>query len=83
MPKEEIAKIYNKLTERSASTPYLLNGITAQPIKLIIKVIIGDKIKINLLELLGKTVSLTNSLNPSANGCNKPYAPTTLGPRRR
>lgn len=28
-------------------------------------------------------VSLAINFSPSAKGCNKPYNPTTLGPRRR
>jgi len=38
--------------------------------------------KINLLALLGKIVSFTNNLKPSAKGCSKPKTPITFGPRR-
>ena len=55
-------------------------GKTAQPIKLKIKVNIGAIKNITIFELLGKIVSLTNSFSPSANGCNRPKKPITLGP---
>ena len=42
-----------------------------------------DKIKMVLSAPPGITVSFTKSLKPSANGCNNPKAPITLGPRRR
>lgn len=34
------------------------------------------------MAVLGIIVSLTNNFKPSAKGWNKPYIPTTLGPRR-
>lgn len=37
----------------------------------------------DVLALLGKTVSFTKSLKPSDNGCKRPYTPTTLGPLLR
>jgi len=46
------------------------------------KVINGAKIKIIMFALLGKIVSFVNNFKPSAKGCNKPYIPTTLEPRR-
>ena len=61
----------------------LLKGTAAQPDILTINVIKGDKIKINLLALLGKINSLTNNLKPSDKGCNNPKVPTTFGPRLR
>jgi len=80
---EEIANKYKTPKFRSEMTIVSDNGITAQPIKLKIKVNKGAKIKIYKFELLGKMVSLTNSFKPSAKGCNKPKNPITLGPRRR
>ncbi len=59
----------------------LEKGITAQFIKLNIKVEIGAIINIILLALLGIIVSFSNNFNPSANGCNKPNIPITFGPR--
>ena len=47
-------------------------GITAQPIKLKIKVIMGASMKSVVFALLGKILSLANNFNPSANGCSKP-----------
>ena len=57
------------------------------------KIFLTDQIKIlkvkartgakkykNKLTWFGMTISLENSLIPSARGCNKPYTPTTLGP---
>lgn len=32
------------------------------------------------LAWFGSTVSLANNFKPSANGCNRPYIPVTLGP---
>ncbi len=55
-------------------------GITDQPIKLKTKEITGASKNIWILELLGNIVSLTNSFNPSANGCSRPRKPITLGP---
>jgi hypothetical protein len=36
-----------------------------------------------LLDCLGITISLTNNLSASANGCMIPQIPTALGPHRR
>lgn len=47
-------------------------GITAQPANASAKVNIGAKIKINKLELFGKTVSFKNNFKPSAKGCRRP-----------
>ena len=59
-----------------------LNGSIDQLTKLIKKVKIGAKIKVNVLALVGITASFISSLRPSANGCNKPKKPTELGPNR-
>jgi hypothetical protein len=58
-------------------------GITAQPLKLKIKVKIGAKINKPLLERVGIIISFITSFKPSAKGCSKPQNPTTSGPRRR
>jgi hypothetical protein len=52
----------------SEKTANLLKGIIAHPTRLITKVKIGDIINNKRLELLGKTVSFTKSLNPSDKG---------------
>ena len=77
---EDVANKYRIPTLISDITTCSDNGITAQPIKLKIKVIIGAIKKIVKLELLGIIVSLTNNFKPSANGCNRPINPMTLGP---
>jgi hypothetical protein len=64
----DIANKYNIPIFKSEITSVLDNGITAQPIKLNIKVSKGAKIKRKIFELLGKIVSLTNNFKPSANG---------------
>lgn len=61
---------------------YLEKGITAQPRRLIIKVMIGDTMNKTELALLGIIDSLIKSLNPSLNGWNKPKIPITFGPLR-
>lgn len=58
-------------------------GITAQAAKAKVKDKTGEKIKIHILAAYGITVSLARSFKASANGCNNPNTPTTLGPRRR
>ena len=82
-PNDEIAKIYKTPKVISANIACWLNGITAQPNKLIKKVIPGEKIKITLFALLGTIISFTINFNPSDNGCNNPKTPITLGPLRR
>ena len=42
----------------------------------------GAKTKLNVFALVGITVSFSKSFKPSANGCNRPKKPTTLGPLR-
>ena len=54
--------------------------MTAQPIKLRVKVIKGAKINNNVSALLGIIVSLRNNFNPSDKGCNIPIKPITFGP---
>ena len=66
----------------SASTTPLSKGITAQAMRLRLKVRIGAAMKTTRLAPLGITVSLNSSLAPSANGCSRPKGPTTLGPLR-
>ena len=44
---------------------------------------IGAKMNNKLLAKLGMMVSFDNNLNASANACNNPYSPTTLGPLLR
>ena len=58
-------------------------GITLQLVKLNINIRIGARIKIWILECVGISISLHNSLKPSANGCSRPPKPTTFGPRLR
>lgn len=58
------------------------NGITAHATRLSVKVTIGAKMKTTRLAPLGITVSLSNSLSPSAKGCSSPNRPTTFGPLR-
>jgi hypothetical protein len=60
-----------------------LNGITAHPTKLSMIIANGAIRKITVFDLLGMTISLHNSFNPSASGCKSPKIPTTFGPRRR
>lgn len=42
----------------------------------------GAKMNKNLLDLVGMMISLVNSFNASAIGCNKPFGPTRFGPIR-
>jgi hypothetical protein len=77
---EDVANKYKTPTFKSDKTTCSDKGKTAQPIKLKINVNIGAIKNTIILELLGKIVSFTNSFNPSANGCNKPKKPITLGP---
>lgn len=51
--------------------------------KLDVEVIIGAAINIARFALLGKTVSFDDDFEPSAEGCDGPGNPTTLGPLRR
>lgn len=67
----------------SANTIFSSKGITAHPIELDVKVVVGAAINIAKFALLGKTVSFNDNFKPSAKGCNKPKNPTTLGPLRR
>jgi hypothetical protein len=56
----------------SASTMPGPNGITAQPTSARMNVTIGAMMKTTRLAPVGITVSLTNSLRPSAKGCSRP-----------
>lgn len=60
-----------------------LKGMTAHPTKLNMMMAKGAIRKMAVFDLLGTTISLHNSFNPSASGCKSPKIPTTLGPRRR
>jgi len=60
-----------------------LKGITNQPTKLKVIMSTGATKKTKELALVGTTISLHKSFNPSAKGCRSPKIPTTLGPRRR
>jgi hypothetical protein len=66
-PREEIAKKYKIPKSKLTKTEPIPKGNMAQPIKLIIKVNIGENRKIEALLLLGIIVSFKISLNPSAN----------------
>jgi len=81
-PNEETAKIYSIPIFTSANTIVSSKGITAQPTKLSVNVIIGAAINIVKFALLGNTVSFKSNFRPSAKGCNKPKNPTTFGPLR-
>lgn len=65
-----------------AKKPAVENGIIDQPRRLKKKVKIGAKMKLNVFEFVGITDSFSSSFKPSANGCNNPKKPTTLGPIR-
>lgn len=75
----------NKIIPRLISQITILSpkGIRHHPNKLNANVKIGAKMKIIKLDELGIIVSFAISFNPSANACNNPKSPTTLGPRRR
>ena len=72
IPKEEIANIYIIPTFISAKTSLKSIGITAHPKSANANVKIGERTNKNLLQLLGKIVSLVNNFIPSAIGWNKP-----------
>jgi hypothetical protein len=71
-----------RLILTSTKKPKELNGKIDQLTKLIKKVNIGAKIKLNVLAFVGITASFIKSLKPSANGCSKPKNPTEFGPKR-
>jgi hypothetical protein len=60
-----------------------LKGITNQPTRLKVMISTGATKKTKALALVGTTISLHKSFNPSAKGCKSPKIPTTFGPRRR
>jgi len=60
-----------------------LKGITNQPTRLKVIISTGATKKTRALALVGTTISLHKSFNPSAKGCKSPKIPTTFGPRRR
>ena len=57
-------------------------GTTAQAIMARMKVSIGAPMNSTRLAPLGMIVSFISILPASANACNRPNGPTTLGPRR-
>ena len=69
-------------TLMSASTQPSSKGITAQPIRLRMKVSMGAAMNTTRLAPDGRMVSLNSSLTPSAMGWSRPKGPTTLGPLR-
>lgn len=71
-----------KLRSMLAKKPKGEKGIIDHPTKLKKKVKIGAKIKLKVFAFVGITDSFKSSFRPSANGCNKPKKPTTLGPSR-
>jgi hypothetical protein len=81
-PREDTANRNRRPISISTNTPVSEKGITHQPSRLKSSVKTGAKTKLKVLALVGITVSLSNSFNPSAKGCNKPQKPTTLGPFR-
>jgi hypothetical protein len=60
-----------------------VKGITTQLTRLKIIIANGAMRKTTVLDLLGMTISLHRSFNPSAKGWRSPKRPTILGPRRR
>lgn len=60
----------------------ILKGIIIHPINDKNKESIGPTINRTVLAFVGNIISFTNSLKPSAIGCNKPKKPTTFGPLR-
>jgi len=81
-PSVDTAKIYNIPIPMSAPAIPAPKGMTAQPTRLNINVIVGAAMKVAKLALLGKTTSFNNNFKPSAKGCNNPKKPTTFGPLR-
>jgi len=79
-PKDDTIKTYNTLILILIINDFVLNGITAQPIKLKNKVKKGAKTNKNLLDRFGNTNSLTINFKASANGCNTPQKPVIFGP---
>jgi hypothetical protein len=65
------------MSERNNSGP---KGSTAQFIKLKVNVNIGANINNITFDFLGIVISFITNFKPSANGCNNPQKPTTLGP---
>lgn len=81
-PKDDTAKMNNKLKLILVKKLIEEKGIIDQPTKLRKKVKIGANIKLNVLEFVGITDSFRRSFNPSAIGCNNPRKPTEFGPKR-
>jgi hypothetical protein len=82
-PKEETINKYRIPIFKLTIKDFVLNGITAQPIKLKYNVKKGANKNKNLLARFGKIISLTINFKASANGCKTPQNPVIFGPFRR
>lgn len=71
-PTDEIAIVYRIPSEKSVSARPLPNGITAQPIRLNTRLIIGARKNRLFVACCGIIISFTTSLSASANGCSVP-----------
>lgn len=67
-PNDEAANTKSKPNEISTKKPFKPKGMKDQPNKLSKNVNIGEKTKLKVLELVGITVSLSNSFKPSTSG---------------
>jgi hypothetical protein len=80
-PNADIIKMKSTPSSTSTKDPQTVYGITVHASKLKVNVNKGANKKSKLFELNGTIASFTNNFAPSANGCNNPRKPTTLGPR--
>jgi len=71
-PTDEIAIVYRIPSEKSVSASPLPNGITAQPIRLNTRLIIGARKNRLFVACCGIIISFTTSLSASANGWSVP-----------
>jgi len=71
-PTDEIAIVYRIPSEKSVSARPLPNGITAQPIRLKTRLIIGARKNRLFVACCGMIISFTTSLRASAKGCSVP-----------
>jgi len=71
-PTDEIAIVYRIPSEKSVSASPLPNGITAQPIRLNTRLIIGARKNRLFVACCGIIISFTTSFSASANGCSVP-----------
>ena len=69
-------------TLRSEITQPSLNGITTQAMAASTKLSSGASRNTTLSAPAGMTISFSMNFMKSANDCNMPQGPTTLGPRR-